>query len=87
MAELQKELNLVAGNNSLTVDGIFGPKGSQTYKAVIAFQQAHGLPQDGLVGPDTKKALDHALSVPTPTFPPPTPSQTPSAYVLGRNKR
>jgi peptidoglycan hydrolase-like protein with peptidoglycan-binding domain len=83
VAELQKELNLIAGSTIVTVDGTFGPKGSQTYKAVIAFQQAQGLPQDGLVGPNTKKALDHALSGPTPTFPPPTPSQTPSAHVSG----
>jgi peptidoglycan hydrolase-like protein with peptidoglycan-binding domain len=86
VAQLQTDLNLIAGNNSLTVDGIFGSAGSQTYKAVIAFQGAHGLQQDGMVGPATKQALDASLSgdsVPAPTVspaavPPPTPSQAPS---------
>ena len=84
VAELQKDLNLIAGNNSLTVDGTFGLVGSQTYNAVIAFQQKYHLSQDGMVGPDTKNALERALSgdsVPTPTLPPaggatPTPSVT-----------
>ena len=76
VAELQKELNLIAGNNILTVDGTFGSVHSQTYKAVIAFQKAHSLPQDGMVGPETKKALDTALSVHTPTVPPATTSGT-----------
>ena len=68
VAQLQTYLNSIPGYY-LDVDGTFG---SQTYDAVIAFQQAHGLKQDGMVGPDTKKALDAALSVPTPTVPPPT---------------
>jgi peptidoglycan hydrolase-like protein with peptidoglycan-binding domain len=54
------------------VDGTFGSVGSQTYKAVTAFQQTHNLQQDGMVGPVTKQALDAALSVPTPTMPPAT---------------
>jgi peptidoglycan hydrolase-like protein with peptidoglycan-binding domain len=84
VAELQNELNLIAGNNSLTADGTFGSVGSQTYNAVIAFQQKYHLSQDGMVGPDTKNALERALSgdsVPTPTVPPakaPAPS-TPAA--------
>jgi|SRR5450631_1537081 peptidoglycan hydrolase-like protein with peptidoglycan-binding domain len=82
VAQLQTDLNSIQGNH-LAVDGSFGSQGSQTYNAVIAFQQAHGLPQDGLVGPATKQALDAALSVPTPTAPPVTtpaspPSQAPS---------
>ena len=74
VAQLQTDLNSIQGHN-LTVDGTFGPVDSQTYHAVIAFQQAHGLQQDGLVGPATKQALDAALagdSVPTPTVPPAT---------------
>ena len=84
VAQLQKDLNSIAGNNSLTVDGTFGSVGSQTYRAVIAFQQSQGLKPDGMVGPATKQALDAALSVPTPTVPPTTvpapgtPADTPA---------
>lgn len=53
----------------LAVDGTFGSVGPQTYDAVIAFQQANGLEQDGMVGLDTRQALDAALSVPTPPWP------------------
>jgi uncharacterized membrane protein YgcG len=69
--QLQTDLRIVQDPN-LGVDGIFGSQGSQTYKAVIAFQQAHHLPQDGMVGPATKQALGLALSgdsVPTPEVP------------------
>ena len=65
VAQLQTDLKIIQDNN-LDVDGVFG---SQTYAEVIAFQQAHDLKQDGMVGPDTKKALAAALSgfsVPTP---------------------
>jgi peptidoglycan hydrolase-like protein with peptidoglycan-binding domain len=71
VAQLQTDLNIIQ-DNSLTVDGIFGPVDSQTYKAVIAFQGAHGLQQDGMVGPATKQALDAALSVHPPTGAPAT---------------
>ncbi len=76
VAQLQEDLNFIAGNNNLAVDGIFGSVGSQTYEAVIAFQQSHGLKPDGVVGPDTKNALDAALSVPTPGVPSTTTSGT-----------
>jgi peptidoglycan hydrolase-like protein with peptidoglycan-binding domain len=69
VAQLQEDLNSIAGNNSLTADGDFGPVGSLTYKAVIAFQESHGLNPDGLVGPETKKQLDAALPVHTPGVP------------------
>ena len=68
VAQLQAELNIVQGSH-LVVDGSFGPVGSRTYNAVIAFQKAKGLPQNGMVGPATKKALEAALagsSVPRP---------------------
>jgi len=77
IAKLQSDLDSLPGNN-LVVDGIFGEVGSQTWKAVIAFQQAHGLQQDGMVGPATKHALDAALSMPTPTVDSPSPTSTPS---------
>ncbi|QXM07440.1 spore cortex-lytic enzyme [Crassaminicella indica] len=36
------------------VDGIYGPK---TYDAVTKFQRKNGLRVDGIIGPDTRKAL------------------------------
>lgn len=79
VAQLQADLNIIQGNR-LAVDGTFGSVGSQTYEAVIAFQQAHDLQQDGMVGPATKQALDAALSAHTPTVPPATaPAPSPPA--------
>ena len=84
VAQLQTDLNIIQGNH-LAVDGTFGSVGSQTYNAVTAFQGAHNLAQDGMVGPGTKEALAAALSgfsVPTPTVPsatapaPSTPATT-----------
>lgn len=60
VAQLQADLNTIQGS-SLVVDGNFGSVGSPTYNAVIAFQRAHGLPQDAMVGPDMKTALAAAL--------------------------
>lgn len=45
-------------------DGIFGPK---TYSAVINFQRDAGLGVDGIVGPQTKKALGLLSSSPAYT--------------------
>jgi peptidoglycan hydrolase-like protein with peptidoglycan-binding domain len=86
VAQLQTDLRIVQDSN-LDVDGLFGPVHSRTYNAVTAFQGAHDLNPDGMVGPATKKALEAAIPgptmVPTPTVPPatvppPTPSQAPS---------
>ena len=65
-AQLEAELNDYAGAD-LTVDSVFG---AATKKAVIAFQQSHGIPADGIVGLQTKAALDVASgnAVPTPTL-------------------
>ena len=53
--QLQTELNN-AGNAGLAVDGTFG---APTQQAVIGFQQKNGVtPADGIVGPQTKQALD-----------------------------
>jgi peptidoglycan hydrolase-like protein with peptidoglycan-binding domain len=83
-SQLQAELNAV-DNAGLTVDGVFGPT---TRKAVIIFQQEHGVtPADGIVGPATKAALDAAASQPSPSAPtasspaPPVTAQAPFKYV------
>lgn len=47
-----------------TADGIFGPK---TYSAVIRFQREAGLDVDGIVGPQTKKALGYSSPTYTPS--------------------
>jgi hypothetical protein len=55
---LQKALNAL-GHDVGTPDGDFGTK---TQDAVIAFQQAHNLKPDGIVGTDTAQALNGALA-------------------------
>ena len=45
---------LVVAGYPVEVDGIFGPK---TKQAVIAFQKAHGLTCDGIIGPKTWSKL------------------------------
>lgn len=52
--ELQKKLSVI-GYNPGSADGIFG---SNTKKAVIAFQKDAGLSQDGIVGSKTEAAMD-----------------------------
>jgi Putative peptidoglycan binding domain len=54
---LQRAL-AAAGHSPGTVDGDFGPK---TEQALIAFQQAAGIPADGVYGPQTKAALERVL--------------------------
>lgn len=51
--EIQKKLN--NHNFNLIVDGIAG---ANTYNAVCAFQSAQNIICDGIVGPDTLKALE-----------------------------
>lgn len=54
VTELQKLLNN-AGYDCGTVDGAFGPK---TLSALIKFQTANSLDADGVVGPQTREALN-----------------------------
>jgi peptidoglycan hydrolase-like protein with peptidoglycan-binding domain len=79
VSQLQTELN-ADDNADLTVDGTFG---AATQQAVIAFQQDHGVvPAAGIVGPQTKAALDGATpagpvaasSAPTAPAAPSTPA-------------
>jgi peptidoglycan hydrolase-like protein with peptidoglycan-binding domain len=55
---LQKAL-VKLGSGALTADGNFG---SLTERAVVAFQQAHGLTADGVVGAKTAQAINSALA-------------------------
>lgn len=49
------QLKLIEAGYSLKADGHFG---SETRRVVIAFQLAHGLEPDGIVGPKTLAALN-----------------------------
>ena len=53
--ELQQKLNAAGADPVLPVDGVFGP---ETRDAVIAFQNANGLPADGEVHAATWAELD-----------------------------
>lgn len=59
---LQSQLNLLgitdARGRALSEDSQFGPR---TAQAVEAFQKANGLKVDGVVGPQTRQALETAL--------------------------
>ena len=66
VAQLQTELNTILGL-SLPVDGTFGPA---TKNAVERFQQEHNIvPAEGIVGPQTKAALDNPGSSSAATSP------------------
>ena len=70
-----KELGYLSGN----VDGSYG---SQTKKAVVAFQKANGLHADGDAGPITLTMLyenPNVVSNPLTTTPSPVPTATPDA--------
>jgi peptidoglycan hydrolase-like protein with peptidoglycan-binding domain len=67
VGELQIELSEDLGMN-LAIDDDFG---QATQAAVVAYQQSMGLTTDGVVGPETKGALDVSNSVATPSPGPP----------------
>ncbi len=48
--QISNSLHYQTGYPTIAVDGAFGP---DTYGAVIALQRWAGLPQDGVVGPQT----------------------------------
>ena len=59
--DLQIQLNAkITPSPNLQTDGIFG---SQTHNAVMAFQRQAGIPVDGIVGPQTLRALQNARSL------------------------
>jgi len=70
--QAQERLNARGANPRLATDGIFG---SLTEAAVIAFQRAHNLTPDGIIGPLTWNALFGNTVIPPPTVPvhPPYP--------------
>lgn len=69
-----RELQRLLG---MPVTGTFDPN---TSAAVLAFQQEHGLPQVGTVGPATKRALARQPHLPSR---PPTPAEVPQQQPTG----
>ena len=62
MQKVLKQLGYELGNFGENKDGIDGIFGSVTQAAVRAFQEANGLTVDGIVGPETLKALEAAAA-------------------------
>jgi hypothetical protein len=68
---VQSSLNQILGLR-LPVDGVMD---AATRSAVRSFQQREGLPVDGIVGPDTERALIAARSGKSPQAGAPTPAE------------
>ena len=56
-----KQLGYDLGTFGDQADGVDGQLGSMTEAAIKAFQEAHGLEADGIVGPETLKALQESV--------------------------
>lgn len=68
---------LIDAGHELKEFGADGQFGGETKKEVIAFQEAHGLETDGVIGPNTMSALDLYLSMsPGPAPLPPEKGST-----------
>lgn len=68
MVWVQHALNMLhIPEEPLIEDGNYG---RLTRRSVVAFQEVHGLADDGLVGPKTMTALEAALSTNPPCLPP-----------------
>lgn len=71
--QLQK--NLIALGYGVGPSGADGDFGNNTYNAVLRFQKDHNLTRDGIVGPQTRNAIETALKnknntpMPTPSVP------------------
>jgi peptidoglycan hydrolase-like protein with peptidoglycan-binding domain len=79
-ASVEKLQTLLRGKGyGVSVDGDFGPR---TLSAVKGFQQSRGLAADGVVGPNTWKALNSAGGVSQPG--PSGGGKQVTAYVQGR---
>ena len=79
--DLQKKLNSL-GYDCGKVDGEYG---MQTFRAVVTFQEAHGLEVDGIAGRMTMAAIEEALAKPKDQEPPaaaPDPADQTSAFWL-----
>ena len=57
--EVYKMQQLLADQNYLDAAGVDGKFGAGTEKALMAFQEAHGLKADGICWPQTMKKLEH----------------------------
>ena len=75
---IQQDLNALGASPQLAEDGAPGPK---TTAAIVAFQQAHGLPQTGVVDAATQNAMVLAMGiqVDVPSAAPPAPVVAPAA--------
>lgn len=82
--ELQRSLAR-AGFDPGSVDGKFG---TNTERAVKAFQRANGLEVDGVVGKNTRAALEGGIVAPPPSTPtgPGAPSGAPGDVTTARTK-
>lgn len=64
-ADVQK-LQELLGKHGFDAGGVDGSFGPMTRAAVVRFQRAKGLEADGVVGPNTWRALEGAVVAPTP---------------------